>query len=336
MEINTAVEANEVTHSAPTEQLSSFNIQVASKLTGINPHTIRAWEKRYQAIVPERDSKGRRVYNEQEIERLALLNELVVNGHSISNIAKLEVTELDELYFSLKKKNFEFSELTEQDIDASFDIEECLQNLNLALLTQSLNIVSHELSKARKGLNPYTFVQKVASPFIEKIREMKLQNNMGLFELEAIFSIMKIQLEKKAQDGSEPYDDEVDYLVLSPEGLLNEIGALSTSLILKSQGVNYQYLATGRSPEAVSLVANQFKAKKIIVSSGYSVKTANANNCQAYFRKLQELLGQQLEIMLIGPKCCQDMKLRRFEGFQEFNEFLTSEKKPSVELPNNA
>ena len=33
--------------------MNSYNIQMVSKLTGISIHTLRAWEKRYQAVVPK-------------------------------------------------------------------------------------------------------------------------------------------------------------------------------------------------------------------------------------------------------------------------------------------
>ena len=35
-----------------------YRIGTVSKLTGVDPHTIRAWERRYQAIVPRRTGGG--------------------------------------------------------------------------------------------------------------------------------------------------------------------------------------------------------------------------------------------------------------------------------------
>ena len=50
-----------------------FNIQVASQLSGVASATIRAWEKRYNAVVPERGDNQHRLYSEKDIEKLALL-----------------------------------------------------------------------------------------------------------------------------------------------------------------------------------------------------------------------------------------------------------------------
>ena len=47
-----------------------FNIQVASQLSGVASATIRAWEKRYNAVVPERGDNKHRLYSEKDIEIL--------------------------------------------------------------------------------------------------------------------------------------------------------------------------------------------------------------------------------------------------------------------------
>ena len=54
-----------------------YSIQFVANVTGINPHTIRAWEKRYGVTNPVRDKNGRRLYSDNEIQRLDLLNKLV-------------------------------------------------------------------------------------------------------------------------------------------------------------------------------------------------------------------------------------------------------------------
>ncbi len=66
---------------------SSFSIQAVAKRTGLTPHVIRAWERRYGAIKPERSPGKHRLYSEAEIERLMILNRAVRSGHSIGKIA---------------------------------------------------------------------------------------------------------------------------------------------------------------------------------------------------------------------------------------------------------
>ena len=77
--------------------VGSFSIQTVAERTGLTPHVIRAWERRYRAIEPERSPGRHRLYSEEEIERLALLQRAVRGGHSIGKIARLPVEELRAL-----------------------------------------------------------------------------------------------------------------------------------------------------------------------------------------------------------------------------------------------
>jgi DNA-binding transcriptional MerR regulator len=66
-----------------------YQIGTVSTLTGIDPHTIRAWERRYDAITPSRSESGRRRYDDHTVERLQLLKALVDCNESIGQIAHL-------------------------------------------------------------------------------------------------------------------------------------------------------------------------------------------------------------------------------------------------------
>ena len=77
--------------------MSEYNIQLASNLTGLTAHTLRAWEKRYSAVCPERSSSGRRLYSEGDIRKLRALNDLCSLGHNIGSIAAKNIDELNSL-----------------------------------------------------------------------------------------------------------------------------------------------------------------------------------------------------------------------------------------------
>ena len=70
-----------------------YPIRAVSRLTGLSIDTLRAWERRYQAIVPERTDRGRQ-YTQDNIQRLTLLREVVDRGHTISQVAGLPDNEL--------------------------------------------------------------------------------------------------------------------------------------------------------------------------------------------------------------------------------------------------
>jgi len=73
-----------------------YPIRAAAKLTGISLYTLRAWERRYNAVTPARTERGR-LYDERAIRRLLLLKTAVESGRSISQVASLPDAELEEL-----------------------------------------------------------------------------------------------------------------------------------------------------------------------------------------------------------------------------------------------
>lgn len=73
-----------------------YGIGAVAKLTGLTDHTIRVWERRYDAIVPERAGNGRRIYSTADIEKLVLLKTLTDRGISIGQIASASVAELEK------------------------------------------------------------------------------------------------------------------------------------------------------------------------------------------------------------------------------------------------
>jgi DNA-binding transcriptional MerR regulator len=61
-----------------------FTIRAASALTGINPNTLRAWERRYGLVRPERTPKGYRLYTDRDIERLRSIQRALQKGIPVS------------------------------------------------------------------------------------------------------------------------------------------------------------------------------------------------------------------------------------------------------------
>jgi len=75
-------------------ETKGFRIGAVARLTGISPDALRAWERRYQVISPQRSPSGTRLYSEQDIARLRLIKRLVDAGQAIGTVASLSLAEL--------------------------------------------------------------------------------------------------------------------------------------------------------------------------------------------------------------------------------------------------
>ena len=76
------------------EAINTFGIGAVVQRTGLSAPNIRIWEKRYGAVEPCRTESNRRLYTEEDIQRLTLLKQLTDNGHAIGHIANLALDQL--------------------------------------------------------------------------------------------------------------------------------------------------------------------------------------------------------------------------------------------------
>ena len=72
-------------------------IKTVAWQTGLSPHVIRAWEKRYQTVQPTRSEGKQRLYSTADIERLTVLRQATEAGFSIGAIASLPTESVQAL-----------------------------------------------------------------------------------------------------------------------------------------------------------------------------------------------------------------------------------------------
>ena len=82
---------------ASPEGTTRLRIGAVSRLTQIPVDTLRAWERRYGVVAPERAGSTARLYDQEDVERLKLIKRLVENDHAIGSVATLPRPELEGL-----------------------------------------------------------------------------------------------------------------------------------------------------------------------------------------------------------------------------------------------
>jgi DNA-binding transcriptional MerR regulator/methylmalonyl-CoA mutase cobalamin-binding subunit len=70
----------------PANPTAHYPISTVSALTGVNPVTLRAWERRYGLIRPHRTDKGHRLYSASDVARIQQILRLVEQGISIGQV----------------------------------------------------------------------------------------------------------------------------------------------------------------------------------------------------------------------------------------------------------
>ncbi|MCU1748292.1 MerR family transcriptional regulator [Pseudomonas sp. 6D_7.1_Bac1] len=71
------------------KQERMFPIREVARLTGVNPVTLRAWERRYGLIQPTRTESGHRLYSITDIERVRSILGWIGRGVAVSKVARI-------------------------------------------------------------------------------------------------------------------------------------------------------------------------------------------------------------------------------------------------------
>ncbi len=173
------------------EDSKYFSIQMAAQLSGLSAHTIRAWEKRYQAISPSRSDNGRRLYSTEEVERLNLLSQLTNLGSSISQIASLPDEELKTIHSKLISTKSGALSLSATKTNQILSAEETKNKLIEALEKYQVDTISVILSEAKLNFSPKELALKVLDPVLKVVRELSRNQTFKHAQVQALEALIK-------------------------------------------------------------------------------------------------------------------------------------------------
>ena len=132
----------------------TYPLKAASRLTGLSPELIRAWERRYGVVAPLRTPGGTRRYRAADLERLRMVKAAVDGGHRIGQVAKLDPAELE----------LRAAESPMPPADRLCEVLSALEQLDGA---EAQRLLSLQLSL----LGPARFAREFAAPLVQEIGE---------------------------------------------------------------------------------------------------------------------------------------------------------------------
>ncbi|MFT8234494.1 MerR family transcriptional regulator [Pseudomonas guariconensis] len=80
---------DQVATSAGLEHQELFPIREVARLTGVNPVTLRAWERRYGLIQPTRTDSGHRLYSQADIDDIRSILGWLERGVAVSKVGSI-------------------------------------------------------------------------------------------------------------------------------------------------------------------------------------------------------------------------------------------------------
>jgi DNA-binding transcriptional MerR regulator len=231
------------------------SIKVAARRCGLTTHVIRVWEKRYDAVSPDRTDTNRRLYSEEEIERLTLLRVATQAGHSIGNIARLPTKKLRELV--AEAIHMPAAPLPKAHAAAADTIDAALGAIR-QLSTAQLEEI---FERAAVAYGQHGLLEKIIAPLAVKVGDL-WQNGVLTaahehFASAVIRNFLVRNSKPYALNGSAP-----TIVIATPAGQLHEIGAVMVAAAANDMGWRMIYLGTSLPAAEIigAVVQNQARA----------------------------------------------------------------------------
>jgi len=294
-----------------------FGINVISNASGVMPHTIRTWEKRYQIFTPERSQGGQRIYSEVDLDKAKLLVALIDQGHTISSLAKYSLQNLRSLLVVNKSED---SESDKKFI--SFEIKKLLKHLKKFDIDLAASVMQH----LRLSIGVKEFIFKIVLPVIHEIEKLSFKGMYSVTQEHIISTIVRDQLHQINLANEGPNSDR--FALVTPEGNLHELPILIAEIICHANRIPTNYFGASHPAECLSEAVNAIKCKTIVMGAISSVQWNYEENIVKYLEKVDEHLRINVEIMLGGGfkvdlpdfKNIEDVKF--VSSFEDFDKML--------------
>lgn len=275
-------------------EIHKYPIQAVSRATGLSMHVIRAWEKRYNAIEPDRTDTNRRLYSEEDIQKLRLLNDAIHQGHSISSVANLSAEELKKILHreKINENSFNANSTPITKVNVSEIISECIESIKNY---DAKKFESLLLSASAKLTQP-VLLEEVIIPLVYKIGDLWHEGEIRVanehLATSVIHSFLYNLLDSYSVSSSAPL-----IVTATPRGQEHDLGALIVGVVAASSGWRVIYLGANLPAEEISSAATQLHAKAVALSLVYP---KDDPRLRSELKKLHQLLDSDVTLIVGG------------------------------------
>lgn len=274
-------------------QQPRHSIAVVSRRTGISQLVLRAWERRYRAVNPGRTPTGRRKYSDADLEKLALLANLTGAGHRIGDIARLSVSDLQQLVRENAAAGVApVPATTVPQAEAGQLMEEALR----AVADLDSRGLEKTLDRALVDLSKPDLRRKLLVPLLVEIGERWKDGKLRVAHEHMATSIVLAFLTAlNARYQVAPGAPVV--AVATPSGQMHELGALLASAHAYEAGWDVLYLGPNLPAEDIAAAVRSRGARAILLSLVFPHGDSHTTN---ELRELRHLLGDDVQILAGG------------------------------------
>jgi len=321
-------------HVRPPARVSSLPesvhpIQVVARRTGLSADLIRAWERRYAAVSPQRTATRRRLYSDADVQRLCLLRAAVANGRRIGDVAALSCEHLAHM---LDGDGNAAPATTQPSADARSEGESFVQAALAATLALDARALTETLDRAAVGTSVPALLEETLAPFLRRIGESWREGSLRVCHEHLATSTLRrflFTLEERVRGGIR----NAPVMVLTtPVGQVHEFGVLMASVVATASGWTPVNLGTECPVDEIAHAALTTRARVVALGLTWP---GDDSALRDDLRRLRSRLPESVTLIAGGEAagCYRDVLdaigARRFARLDELRSALEQLRAPS-------
>jgi MerR family transcriptional regulator, light-induced transcriptional regulator len=274
-----------------------YNIKAISNMLGIQPGTLRAWERRYKMIAPVRNESGHRLYTDEHLKILRWLITKVNQGFTISQAISL-----------MENSGVEI-DTTEP---ANRDILDVLGDKLLTALLDFNSAQAHEL--INQAFNLFTIDKTVIDligPILIKVGDLWEEGRITTAHEHFSSSFLRSKIE--GLSNSFPHSSFLPKAVaVCGPGERHELGLLMFTMFLRRKGFEVIFLGTSVAEHDIEAVLDQVNPKFLFLSCTLE------QNVEAVLKLADEIGGNYSELCIgLGGIAIDSMPYQQRQKYKE-------------------
>jgi MerR family transcriptional regulator, light-induced transcriptional regulator len=246
---------------ATSERL--LRIGELSRRTGVKPDLLRAWERRYGLLEPERTTGGFRLYPEASVGRVEAMQAHLAGGLSAAEAARLATAK--------------------EEPPASASISALLEELRAALDAYEEPRAQAVLDRMLAAFTLETVLRDALIPYLHELGERWERGEASIAQEHFASSLIRGRLLGLARGwgaGAGPLA-----VLACPPGEEHDLGLLALGVVLHGLGWRIAYLGPDTPMETLAEAAERMKADCVVLAA------ASAKRFQASEKEISRLAG---------------------------------------------
>jgi MerR family transcriptional regulator, light-induced transcriptional regulator len=269
-------------------------MKVVARRTSLTPHAIRMWERRYGAVTPTRTATKRRLYSDAEIERLRLLRQATLAGHSIGQIAQLPDDRLRALVAAEEAAVPSPHRRATHGTLAS--VPPLLDAAVAAIERFDAEGLEAVLARATVEFSLPVLLEQMIAPLMERIGELWREGVLRVAHEHLASVVIRTTLELlRGMSLASPSAPRL--IVTTPAGQMHEFGALMAAMMAASEGWRVVYLGPNLPAAEIAAAVQHYQARAVALSIVYP---ADDPYLRAELLRLRRFLPEGLAILAGG------------------------------------